>query len=134
MEPASLGGLTVIPGSTCAGGEITPLELSSFRLRLLEPFGESSLLGALGAAFCSAACKEIVAMANRPKTIAAVSAGRRNRAHRMLRDRPIDIASLIDSFVALATQRRSQAQRSIEKLASRMANRALAADGRVVVH
>ena len=101
MEPASLSGLTVIPGSTCAGGEITPLELPSFRLRLSEPFGEGSLFD--GAVLCSAASKEIVAMANRPKTIVAVSAGRRNRDERVLRERPIDMASLIDSFGALAT-------------------------------
>ena len=97
MEPASLGGLTVIPGSTCAGGEITPLELSSFRLRLSEPFGEGSLLG--GAALCSAASEGIVATANRPKTIAPMSVGRPNRDEQFLRDRPIGMASLIDSFL-----------------------------------
>jgi hypothetical protein len=114
-EPASLGGLTVICGSTWAGGEITPLELSSFRLRLSEPFGEGSLLG--GAVLCSAASEGIVATANRPKTMATVSVGRRNRNERALRDRPIDMASLLDSFVALATQRELRGQRSIQKLA-----------------
>ena len=103
MEPASLGGLTAIPGSIWVGGEITPLELSSFRLRLSEPFGEGSLLG--GVALCSAASKGIIATASRPKTIATVSVGRRKRDERAFRDRPIDMASLIDSFVALATQR-----------------------------
>ena len=113
-EPASLGGLTAIPGSTCVGGEITPLELSSFRLRLSEPFGEGSLLG--GAVLRSAASRGIAATANRPQTIATVSVGRRTRDERALRDRPIDMASPIDSFVALATQRGLRVQRSIQKL------------------
>src|SRR5215467_7806295 len=115
IEPSSRGGLTVIPGSTCAGGEITPLELSSFRLRLSEPFGEGSLLG--GAALCSAASEGIVATANRPKTIAPMSVGRPNRDERVLRDRPVDMASLTDSLVALATQRGLREQRSIQKFA-----------------
>jgi hypothetical protein len=115
MEPASFGGFTVIPGSTCAGGEMTPLELSSFRLRLSDPFGEGSLLD--GAPLRSDASKGIVATANRPKTIATVSAGRRNRDKRVLCDRLIDMARLIDSFVALATQRELRVQRSIQKFA-----------------
>jgi hypothetical protein len=114
MEPASLGGLTAIPGSTWVGGEITPLELSSFRLRLSEPFGDGSLLG--GAVSRSAASRGIVATANRPQTIATVSVRRRKREERALRDRPIDMASLIDSFVTLATQRGLRVQRSIQKL------------------
>ena len=118
MEPASLGGLTAITGSIWVGGEITPLELSSFRLRLSEPLGEGSLLR--GAALCSAASKGIVATANRPETIATMSVGRPDRDERVLRDRPVDMASLIDSLVALATQRGLREQlhdaRTIERL------------------
>ena len=76
MEPASLGGLTVIPGSTCVGGEIAPLELSSFRARLSEPLGGGSLFG--GFVLAWDASTEIGATTNSPKKIAMVSAEMRN--------------------------------------------------------
>jgi hypothetical protein len=48
IEPASLGGFMLIPGSTCRGGEITPLSRSSFRLKLPDPLGEGSLFDGPG--------------------------------------------------------------------------------------
>ena len=96
IEPASLGGCTLIPGSTCGGGEITPLELSSFRLRVSASFGEGSLFDGPEPAWD--AFPEIGAPANRPRMIATVSVVRRNKDMPVFRGCPYDMASLLDFF------------------------------------
>jgi hypothetical protein len=103
IEPPSLGGLTVIPGSTCVGGEITPLELLSFRLRLSESRCEASSFD--GPLLAWDASAEFVAMDNRPRSVTRVSATQRDENVRLFCGRPIDMASLFRLFVSLATQR-----------------------------
>jgi hypothetical protein len=102
IEPPSLGGFTLIPGSTCVGGEITPLELLSFRLRLSEPLCEASLFD--GPLLTWDASVEFVAIDNRPRRVTRASATQPDEDVRLFCGRPIDMASLLKLFV-LATQR-----------------------------
>jgi hypothetical protein len=99
IEPVSLGGFTLICGSTCAGGDITPLELSSFRLRLSAPFGEGSLFDGPvsfdGAVPAWEASTEIVETVNWPRMIARASAARLDQDMPVFRSRPNDMASLL---------------------------------------
>jgi hypothetical protein len=128
IEPASLGGFTFIPGSTCRGGEITPSAWSSFRLRLSESLGEGSLLDAPGRAWD--ASRGLLQGANRPRTIAAISATRRDEDMRVFRGRPIDTANLFGLFIH--SHPNASYERNVPPNGLREGWPILAADGRAI--